>query len=114
MPILTGLLRLQMRGLVPHKMLGIVSYIAILLSLAMLAAFSAISFRRGYREYNAFIAFILCSVLLDAVLCASLSGVYNRYQARVTWLIVLAAIVSAFQWSRNFQSSLNSKEIGSK
>jgi hypothetical protein len=41
-------------------------------------------------------AFALCMILLvcaNAVICGILSGPYSRYQARIVWLIPLAALV---------------------
>jgi hypothetical protein len=42
-----------------------------------------------------FNALVLSGVAANVVVCAVGSGVFDRYQARVTWLILLAAILLA-------------------
>jgi len=88
---------MEMQGLVPHKTLRIISYTAVSFSLIIFCILTIICLREGKPENVAFIMFIVCSVLCDAVLCASLSGVYDRYQARVTWLLIFAAILLVLQ-----------------
>jgi hypothetical protein len=47
---------------------------------------------------------IVAALLANAAVCSLLSGVYDRYQARVTWLLPLLAIV-AFHRFRLHRSS---------
>jgi hypothetical protein len=33
----------------------------------------------------------------DTLLCTTISGVHDRYQARVAWLVVMAAVLCLFR-----------------
>jgi hypothetical protein len=43
-------------------------------------------------------AAVLAGVLANAAICGVLSGVFDRYQARVLWLVPFAAIVALWRW----------------
>ena len=53
-------------------------------------------------ELAGFLGLILALVLVNAVLCGVISGPYDRYQARVEWLIPLSALFVLVQWSERF------------
>jgi hypothetical protein len=56
---------------------------------------------RARDELATFILLILGLVLANAFLCGAISGPFNRYQARVIWLIPLCALLLAAQhWQR--------------
>ena len=42
-----------------------------------------------------FAVFCCCLVVANGIICGVVSGPYNRYQARVVWLVPLAALVVA-------------------
>jgi hypothetical protein len=37
----------------------------------------------------------------DTLLCTTISGVHDRYQARVVWLVVMAALICIFRTTLN-------------
>lgn len=70
--------------------------------LSILSAFGGIlwlgwRFRRLAREEQAMVVLVLCGLLGNAVICAVFSGVAERYQARVIWLVPLLALSFALR-----------------
>jgi hypothetical protein len=51
------------------------------------------------RELKAFAAAMVFLVLANALLCGALSGAYDRYQARVEWLIPFCAMIEGLTWA---------------
>jgi hypothetical protein len=77
-----------------------VQYVAVLLSLIVLGVRAA---RRDAGPTGArleFVGLILSLVVVNAVLCGVISGPYARHQARVEWLIPLAALFVIVQWTQ--------------
>jgi hypothetical protein len=70
------------------------------ISYALLASMLVIAWRRGARLLVAVIALVFVALLLNALSHGALSGVYTRYQAKVTWLPTLAAFAcyAALRW----------------
>jgi putative flippase GtrA len=70
------------------------------ISYALLAAILVIAWRRGARLLVAVAALVFLALLLNALLHGALSGVYTRYQAKVTWLPTLASLAcyAALRW----------------
>jgi hypothetical protein len=54
-----------------------------------------IAARRRQQLFVAFCALILAALIGNAMVTGGLSGVHDRYQTRVAWLIVLAASIGA-------------------
>ena len=52
----------------------------------------------------AFLAVVLTGIIVNAAITGILSGPYDRYQARVIWLLVLCAIL-VYLWSRTVGSA---------
>jgi hypothetical protein len=48
----------------------------------------------GFRE---FAGLVIAGVMLNAAVCGVLSGIFDRYQARVVWLVPLLALVWGLQ-----------------
>jgi len=48
----------------------------------------------GKSKIAALFFWVLTGILLNAVVCGSIAGVYSRYETRVTWLLPLLAIVA--------------------
>ncbi len=48
------------------------------------------------RKWRAMTHILLLGIILNAIICGSLSTVHDRYQARVTWLIQLSMIAGIF------------------
>ncbi|SOB81136.1 hypothetical protein SAMN06297144_1415 [Sphingomonas guangdongensis] len=53
----------------------------------------------GWRS-STFPVFALGAFLCNAAVCATLSGVHDRYQSRLSWLLPLAALTILSEWSR--------------
>jgi putative flippase GtrA len=70
------------------------------ISYALLASMLVIAWRRGARLLVAVITLVFVALLLNALSHGALSGVYTRYQAKVTWLPTLAAFAcyAALRW----------------
>lgn len=49
---------------------------------------------------GAFLLFSLIAYTANAVICGTLSGVFDRYQSRMSWLIIFAALLLLFDWHR--------------
>lgn len=50
--------------------------------------------RRGHRKALALYLTVTIGVVLNALVCSALSGVFDRYQGRIEWLLTFCAIVS--------------------
>lgn len=69
------------------------------IALLVIVVFMGIGFKQ--KHYNAAMAFaltIMIGCLINGVVCASLSGVVDRYMARMIWLLPLAAVFFIWQW----------------
>ncbi len=44
---------------------------------------------------------LIGTVLINAAVCGILSGVFDRYQSRVIWLLTFAAVVAALAWTQS-------------
>ena len=67
--------------------------IADALAWVLAAATSMVALVRGERALAALPLFFAVCVLGDALVCSALSGVFDRYQARVIWLLPMAALL---------------------
>ncbi len=68
-------------------------------ALLVIVVFAGISIRQ--KQYNGATAFaltIILGCLINGIVCASLSGVVDRYMARMIWLLPLAAVFFIWQW----------------
>jgi hypothetical protein len=81
----------EMQDRIPHILLKSIDDIVFPLSFCILL-FLALYFRKAKREPFFRLSFsIVCFFLGNTLLCTALSGVHDRYQARVTWLLPMAA-----------------------
>jgi hypothetical protein len=103
----------QMRDTIPHALIKRVDTVMTPLSLAMLLGFAVFAGLRGRRDLAAFSVFMLCGVFGDALFCAAVSGVYDRYQARVTWLLPMSVFIvgSVLVAARERRSGLASAPV---
>lgn len=72
---------------------------AVYLSLFVIVFFIFLNYRT--KQYNATVAFaviVILGCIINGVLCASFSGVVDRYMARMIWLIPMAATLLVWQW----------------
>jgi len=78
-----------------------VQYGAVICALLFLGAFGLRRDLGLKGDLATFVVLVLGLVLANAFLCGALSGPFNRYQARVVWLIPLCALLLAAQhWER--------------
>lgn len=89
---------LQMRGELPHGLLRAIDAVAVPAALVALILLAVAAARDGRRESAALAVIVICSVAGNTLLCAAVSGVHDRYQARVTWLLLFAALLLFFQY----------------
>jgi hypothetical protein len=87
----------QNRGRVPRAELRTIDGVVVPVSALLLLGVSTLAFRRGNRVAAALGVVFICSYLGNAALMAVASGVYDRYQARVSWLLVLGATLVTAQ-----------------
>jgi hypothetical protein len=74
-------------------------YAVVLLSFVFLGVCSLRRVMAPTGQLVGFISLTLALVLINAVLCGVISGPYDRYQARVEWLIPLSALFVVLQWA---------------
>lgn len=69
------------------------------LSLAVIVVFLFVGAKT--KHFNATLAFaviVLVGTVVNGIVCASFSGVVDRYMARMIWLVPLAAVFLIWQW----------------
>jgi hypothetical protein len=82
---------------VPRALLQAVDNISFPIAAVGLLISGIFAFRRGFREATALAILIPAAYAINNTLCAFGSGVYDRYQARVTWPFALAAMLIIIQ-----------------
>lgn len=85
----------EIKGEIPHESIGLVDSIITPLSFLALACLGIVAAIRGNRRDASLAAFAITAILLNTLLCTAISGVHDRYQARVTWLLPFCAMVLA-------------------
>jgi hypothetical protein len=90
----------------PARVSTIVDYIFVMLSVVVIAAIALIHFNRSLGRYFAhqldacqflpiwFFAAVVVGIGANALICGAFSAVQDRYQARVIWLVPLAAVLA--------------------
>ncbi len=69
------------------------------IALLVIVVFMAVAIKqKHYIVAMAFALTIIIGCLINGVVCASLSGVVDRYMARMIWLLPLAAVFFIWQW----------------
>jgi hypothetical protein len=87
----------QSRGQVPRGLIGAVDDIAFPLSLLAFVWFSVLAVRRQMVKPACLAILVVCGFLGNALLTSAASGVFDRYQARVSWLFLAAGVLV---WAR--------------
>ncbi len=98
---------LQQRNRWPGETLDTAMAVALLVATVALLLLSWRAWRRADRSALNFVAFVSASYLGSALTCSALSGVHDRYQARVTWLVVLAAIILTIRAYSQLQNKVS-------
>jgi len=62
---------------------------------------------RAAAHMNRFFYAAMAFLLINAAVCASFSGVFDRYQSRVAWLAALCATTHVCSWCRDRRSAKN-------
>ena len=61
----------------------------------------AFSWGKAMRRLNQFFYSAMAFLLINAAVCATFSGVFDRYQSRVAWLAALCATTYVCSWVKN-------------
>jgi hypothetical protein len=85
----------QMRGTVPHALLEAIDAVVAPLSLAGILLLGGLSLRAGRRDLAALALFVICAAFGNVLTCATISGIHDRYQARVSWMLPITDLVLA-------------------
>jgi len=83
---------LQARGLWPVSVIAAANRIFLPLTWVGLLALGIASWLLGDRDSCSLAAFVTAGYAANALICSSISGVHERYQARMTWLFMLVLI----------------------
>ncbi len=84
------------RGTVPVAIFSFLNYLIVCVAIAYLLARGSIAYRqKDTADRNLWIAigWAIAGIVLNAVICGALSEPIPRYQARVIWLLPLAALL---------------------
>jgi hypothetical protein len=95
---------LQSNGLIPRDFLRIVDNVTFPLALASMLTAGLFALRRGLWEAVGLVVLVFVFFVTNAVLCGFASGVFDRYQARMTWLFPLAALLTVCSLKRSASS----------
>jgi hypothetical protein len=92
----------EMRDEIPHGLLHRIDDVLTPLMFLFLIGLGSIAAQQHHREQAALALFLILAVLGDTLLCTAVSGVHDRYQARVTWLLPLGVfVITAFFATRH-------------
>jgi len=92
---------LQARGLIPRDMLRLIDDVTFPLAFGSMLMSGLLCLRRGLKEPAGFAILVCVFFVANAVLCSFASGVFDRYQARMTWLFPLAALLTVLSLGRS-------------
>jgi hypothetical protein len=108
---------LESQDAVPRALLQAVDNISFPIAAIGLLISGIFAFRRGFQEATALAILIPAAYAINNTLSAFGSGVFDRYQARVTWLFALAGMLiiiqlAEFDKSRSMSSAGSRERIG--
>jgi hypothetical protein len=84
-----------------HNIVVGISFLALLLSLIR---------RKNHADATFFLTiFILSAIICNAAVCGIFSGVYDRYQSRIIWLVPFTAIVILLRWYDSRENTRDAK-----
>lgn len=93
----------QQAGSFGLQSLAVFHVSVVLFAVALLMSFGMMTLRVDPKLFAA-ISILLCAVAANAFVMGALSEVHDRYQSRVAWLIVLAAMILVYRHFRRFLS----------
>jgi hypothetical protein len=85
---------LQQKGAFPRDLFRAIDSIVFPLAVLALLAIAMVAAVFRIAEVLAFVAAIAIGFVVNTAFCAAASGVHERYQSRVTWLLVFVVILS--------------------
>jgi hypothetical protein len=88
----------QQEGDIDFRPINFVHLTVAWLSLLGLAVALVISFRRRQKRNGVFLAFILLTLMGNAIICGALSNPHDRYQSRLMWLVPFALVLIVGDW----------------
>jgi hypothetical protein len=88
---------LESQDAVPHALLRAVDNISFPIAALGLLISGIFAFRRRFREATALAILVPAAYAINNALSAFASGVFDRYQARITWLFALAGMLIIIQ-----------------
>ncbi len=92
----------EMNNTLPHGLLQAIDDVVFPSSFLALVLITATALLRKRHDLSPLAISTLVFVLADFLLCSAVSGVHDRYQARVTWLFPLVVIVLLPRLYREF------------
>jgi hypothetical protein len=84
---------LAARDLIPREFLRFFDEVTFPAAVLALLIAGVCAFRRRLAKALSLGIFVAAAVVINNVLCALGSGVHDRYQARVTWLVAFSALL---------------------
>lgn len=88
----------QEHNRVAVEIIKILTAAGMALAIAIIALAGIVKSKPAERRVWYFLAYAVTAYVGNAILCATVSGVHDRYQARISWMIVLAALLFVFKW----------------
>jgi hypothetical protein len=96
---------LAARDLIPREFLRVLDEVTFPAAMLALLIAAVCAFRRRLAEALSLGIFVAAAVVINNVLCALGSGVHDRYQARVTWLVAFSALLIFASLRRQTETS---------
>ena len=96
---------LAARDLIPREFLRVLDEVTFPAAVLALLIAGVCAFRRRLAEALSLGIFVAAAVVINNVLCALGSGVHDRYQARVTWLVAFSALLIFASLRRQTETS---------
>jgi len=83
----------QSRDVIPHHVLRSIDAIVFPLTIVILLLLSVQSYLNRWSDCLFLILIVTVAYALNTALCAVVSGVWDRYQSRITWLFLLSVLI---------------------
>lgn len=87
----------QMRNLIPINLLNLIDNVVFPSSLILSFTFLIIFFKRSEYDFLILIIFTIAYYFGNLLLCSLVSGVFDRYQARLSWLFPMVCALSVLK-----------------
>lgn len=102
---------IQANDLLPRDLLRAIDAMVFPLSIALVITAGAWAARSRWNDLAALTLLIVSGIAVNTVVCAVLSGVYGRYQYRVTWLLPFIAMVLIFRILESRSEEKEAKQL---